>query len=59
MGFAKRDHSCKETDNVLILLKQILVQPGGLVILVVEIVVHTLGIHKLVAGTHRRAVGKK
>ena len=60
VGFAKRDPQCKETDDVLILLKQIPVQPGGLVILLAGIVVPALGIHELVASTgHRRAVGKK
>ena len=44
VGFAKRDPQCKETDDVLILLKQIPVQAGGLVILVVGIVVPALGI---------------
>ena len=60
VGFAKRDPQCKEPDDVVILLKQIPVQPGGLVILVVGIVVPALGIHELVASTeHRGAVGKK
>ncbi len=54
MGPAERDHELEEPEDVMISIEQTPIQPGGLVVLIVRVVVAPLCIHELVAGLEER-----
>ena len=57
VGLAEADHAAEEPKDILVDPEPIPVQPAGLVVLVVRVVVATLRLQELVAGAkHGRAV---
>jgi len=58
MRFAKGNHQFEKTEQIAVLFEFVPIQPGGLVVLIVGIVVAVLAMHELVArAKHRRAIG--
>src|SRR5574338_879810 len=60
MGFAESNHESNKSEDVLMRLEPAPIQPRGVVILVVGIIIPALSLEKLIAGAeHRSSIGQE